>query len=71
MWRLWRFRPRPLLQPWKWKMDYYKWRIETYSGIPASHVTWKTIIDLARDSRNRKSLSRYAKWLGTMKSRSF
>lgn len=44
MWHLWRFRPRPLCRPWQWPWDYYAWHLETFIGIPASEVRWRTVL---------------------------
>jgi hypothetical protein len=66
MWHLWRFCPRPLLQPWKWSWRYYAWRMETYSGIPMHEVTWRTFIAFLRQPKQRRAVRRYARWVGRM-----
>ena len=55
MWRLWHFRPRPLWQPWKWSGGYYAWRLETYTGIPAHEVTWRTFVAFFCRPQQRRS----------------
>ena len=67
MWHLWRFRPRPLLKPWKWRRAYYAWRVETYTGIPAARVSWGVVWDLLRQPQHRRALRRYARWLGRVR----
>ena len=67
MWHLWRFRPRPFLKPWNWCWAYYAWRVETYAGIPAAEVSWRTALDLLRQPRHRRALWRYVRWLGRMR----
>ena len=66
MWRLWRFRPRPLWQPWKWSRGYYAWRLETYTGIPAHEVTWRTFVAFFCRPQQRRAFWRYVRWLGLM-----
>jgi hypothetical protein len=67
MWRLWRFRPRPFWQPWKWSWRYYSWRLETYSGMPAQEVTWRTFVSFFVQPEHRRALRRYVRWLGLMR----
>jgi hypothetical protein len=67
MWRLWRFRPRPFWQPWKWSWRYYAWRLETYTGMPAQEVTWRTFVSFFVQSKHRRALRRYVRWLGLMR----
>jgi hypothetical protein len=66
MWRLWRFRPRPFWQPWHWSGRYYAWRLETYSGVPAHEVTWRTFFSFFWRQEHRRALRRYVRWLGMM-----
>jgi hypothetical protein len=66
MWRLWRFRPRPLLQPWKWNWRYYAWRFETYTGKPATEITYRSFLDFLQDADLRRALRRYLRWLAHM-----
>lgn len=66
MWRLWRFRPRPLWQPWKWSWRYYAWRFETYTGVPAQDVTWRTVLAYMLQAEHRQAFRRYVRWLGHM-----
>ena len=65
---LWKFRPRPFFKPWAWglSIEYYRWRVETYTGIKSSKVTWRTMLALARERKNRKALWRYVGWLDRM-----
>ena len=63
---LWRFRPRPLCQPWKWPWRYYAWRLETYTGVPASDVTWRTLWTFFRQQQHRRAFWRYVRWLKQM-----
>lgn len=66
MWYLWYFRPRPLWPPRKWPWHYYAWRLETYTGIPAAEVTWRTLLACARQPQQRRAFWRYVRWLGQM-----
>lgn len=66
MWSLWRFRPRPLCRPWRWSWGYYAWRLETYTGIPAAEVTWRTLLTFARQPQHRRAFRRYVRWLKQM-----
>lgn len=66
MWHLWRFRPRPLLKPWKWNRGYYAWRFETYTGEPASKFTYRSFFKFLQDAQFRHALRRYVRWLGHM-----
>jgi hypothetical protein len=66
MWRLWRFRPRPLLQPWKWRWHYYAWRFETYTGKPADDITYRSFLDFLQDAQLRHAFFRYMRWLRHM-----
>ena len=63
---LWQFRPRPLWAPWKWPWRYYAWRLETYTGIPAADVTWRTFVSFLRQPQHRHAFRRYVRWLGLM-----
>jgi len=66
MWHLWRLRPRPLWPPWRWPWRYYAWRLETYTGIPASEVTWHTLLTFFRQPQHRRAFWRYVRWLRQM-----
>ena len=66
MWHLWRFRPRPLLQPWKWNIRYYAWRYETYAGKPAREITFRSFWVFLQDPQSRHALCRYTRWLAHM-----
>ena len=67
MLKLWRFRPRPFLKPWKWRRAYYAWRVETYTGIPAGEVSFRAVLDLLCQPEYRRALRRYIVWLGRMR----
>ena len=67
MWHLWRFRPRPLWPPGQWPWHYYAWRLETYTGIPASEVTWHTLLTFFRQPQHRRAFWRYVRWLRQMR----
>jgi hypothetical protein len=43
-----------------WQSPYLRWRIETWSGIPASAITRETF--LAFVWQHRRELFRYLKW---------
>ena len=45
-----------LASPWRWPWRYYAWRLETYTGIPASEVTWHTFLTFF-GSHNTAALS--------------
>ncbi len=59
---LWRLSRGYRLSP--WRSPYLKWRVETYSGLPADQIeaagffrfTW----------RNRRDLLRYLRWAAEM-----
>jgi hypothetical protein len=55
-----------LWQPWKWSWRYYAWRLETYAGIPAPEVTWRTFLSLFSQPAYRRALWHYVRWLGLM-----
>ena len=57
----WRLRPRPWYAPWR-ALPYYRWRIETFTGIAAQDVTWKVCLDLVSQHEHRKALRRYIVW---------
>jgi hypothetical protein len=48
-----------------WASPYWKWRIETYCGIPAESVTAKVFFDFAW--RERAALWHYLKWVRRMR----
>ena len=56
---LWRATAGYRLRP--WKSPYLRWRIETYSGMPADQISfaafWKFVW------RERRSLWRYLSWV--------
>lgn len=57
LWRLARgYRLRP------WRSPYLRWRIETYSGIPADQIGFRTFWAFAW--RRRAELARYLRWAG-------
>ena len=51
------------LQP--WNSPYLKWRIETYSGIPADTVTRAVFLQFLW--QERRSLMQYLGWVGRMR----
>ncbi len=51
------------LQP--WNSPYLKWRIETYSGIPANTVTRSVFFQFLW--QERRSLMQYLGWVGRMR----
>ena len=54
-WRLARgYRLRP------WRSPYLRWRIETYSGIPAGQIDFRTFWEFCW--RRRGDLMRYLRW---------
>jgi hypothetical protein len=55
--RGYRFRP--------WESPYLRWRIETYSGIPADSITAQTFFRFVWSER--KSLLEYLLWVRRMR----
>ncbi len=43
-----------------WESPYLRWRIETWSGIPANSITRETFLHFVR--QHRHELFRYLKW---------
>ncbi|HCC56555.1 MAG TPA: hypothetical protein DEQ47_04715 [Solibacterales bacterium] len=43
-----------------WRSPYLRWRIETYSGIPAAHITMRHFLRFGW--ANRRELLRYLRW---------
>jgi hypothetical protein len=59
LWRLTRgYRLRP------WDSPYLRWRIETYSGLPAGQITFAQFWRFSW--QNRKDLRRYLNWAARM-----
>ncbi len=57
VWRLARgYRLRP------WRSPYLRWRIETYSGIPADQIGFRVFCRFVW--RRRAELARYLRWAG-------
>ncbi len=50
------------LQP--WKSPYLRWRIETYSGIPADSITRSSFFDFIWGER--RSMWQYLRWVARM-----
>lgn len=48
-----------------WKSPYLRWRIETYSGIPAESITARSFFQFVW--KERHSLWQYLRWVGRMK----
>jgi hypothetical protein len=44
-----------------WKSPYLRWRIETYSGLPAEQISFYTFWKFVW--RERRSLRRYLYWV--------
>ena len=59
---LWRATRGHRLQP--WRSPYLRWRVETYTGVPAEHVKCSTFLALAW--RERRQMARFAGWLREM-----
>jgi hypothetical protein len=47
-----------------WESELLKWRIETYSGIPAETLDRRAVMDFMW--RERKGLRRFLKWTDEM-----
>lgn len=62
----WALRPRPWWRPDQWPWRYYAWRLETYTGIPASEVTPRTLFHFLCQPESRRALWRYARWVRRM-----
>jgi hypothetical protein len=59
VWRLTRgYRLRP------WASPYLRWRIETYSGIPAGEIGFREFWRFSW--QHRKDLARYLQWAARM-----
>lgn len=59
MWRATRgYRLRP------WRSPYVRWRMETYSGIPASEITFSDFCRYAWEHRG--DLARFLRWARRM-----
>jgi hypothetical protein len=43
-----------------WRSPYLRWRIETYSGIPAGSITFRQFWSFVRTER--RNLLRYLRW---------
>lgn len=60
MWRALRgYRLRP------WRSPYLRWRMETYSGIPASEIGFADFCRYAWE--HRQDLARFLRWARRMK----
>jgi hypothetical protein len=60
LWRMTRgFRLRP------WRSPYLKWRIETYSGLPADSIGFEAFWKFV--AAERRELARYLKWAARMR----
>jgi len=49
-----------------WRSPYFRWRIETYSGIPAKTITLTQFWSFVW--HEKRSLLRYLLWVGRMNS---
>ena len=47
-----------------WRSPYLRWRIETYSGIPASLIDFRTFWSFVW--KNRRELTRFLRWADRM-----
>ena len=47
-----------------WQSPYLRWRIETYSGIPADSITARSFFEFLWNER--ASLWQYLRWVGRM-----
>ena len=62
LWQLTRgYRLRP------WKSPYLRWRMETYWGLHADQIDWKTFVQFSW--RHRKDFRRYLRWAVSQESR--
>ena len=59
---LWRLTRGHRLRP--WASPYLRWRIETYSGIPAANIGFREFFRFAWSTR--RELLRYARWANRM-----
>lgn len=59
---LWRLTRGYRLTP--WRSPYLRWRIETYSGLHADHITFREFWHFTWT--NRHELARYLRWAGRM-----
>ena len=48
-----------------WRSPYLRWRIETYSGIPAEQVTWEVFWNFLW--KERRDLWRFLEWGAEMR----
>jgi len=55
---LWRLSRGYRLQP--WRSPYLRWRIETFWGVPAEEIDFKTFWSFVRE--HRAELWRYMQW---------
>jgi len=62
---LWRLTSGYRLRP--WKSPYLRWRIETYSGLPAEQMTFGQFWKFAWTER--RELRRYLSWAAKMQRR--
>ena len=48
-----------------WRSAYLRWRVETYSGLPAESLRVRDLVALGW--RERRQVLRYLGWLGEMR----
>lgn len=48
-----------------WRSAYLRWRVETYTGIPAQQISWRDIVRLV--PRERAQMWRFLSWVGKMR----
>lgn len=50
-----------------WRSPYWRWRLETYWGLPADSIGFREFWRLAW--QRRRDLARYLSWAGRMRDR--
>lgn len=60
---LWRATRGYRLRP--WKSPYLRWRIETYSGVPADRIGFREFWSFVW--QHRSDLLRFVRWAGRMR----
>jgi hypothetical protein len=64
LWFFWTATKGHRLRP--WRSPYLRWRVETFSGIPAGEVTYKTFWNFLWNER--QDIRRFLEWGAEMKS---
>ena len=52
---------------WPWRSPYLRWRMETYGGLDANHITFMRFWSFVWTER--RELVRYLRWAGRMRNR--